>query len=210
MPSPKPPVFTSSASVGLQPGLLQHQDRERLAGRARIGVADLLALQVGGGLDRRIRLHRPDEFRDRLHVVADDLEVRALLDRDHGRGRVDLAIGEIAAEQGAHRGAAAVRRQDAGDVGALLLEEALRERDRVGHAVGGDAVIADDDLLRLRGERQRARERERDRGEPATHGHLRLPGCFFCRCAGHHAFPRLATVACATPDERAASQLRNR
>ena len=80
--------------IGRQPRCLQQKNVERLAGRARIGVADLLALEVRGRLDRRIRLHRPDEFGDGLHIVADDLEVGALLDRDHGRGRVDLAIGQ--------------------------------------------------------------------------------------------------------------------
>ena len=104
------------------------------------------------------------------------LQVGALLDRDHGRGRVDLPIGEIAAEHGAHRGAAAVGGEDAGDVGALLLEEALRHRDRIRHAVGGDAVIADDDLLGLHWCRQRQGKRQRDECESTTPDHASLPG----------------------------------
>jgi hypothetical protein len=37
---------------GLEPGRLQDQQRERLAGRARVGVADFLALEVLERLDR--------------------------------------------------------------------------------------------------------------------------------------------------------------
>ena len=97
-------------------------------------------------------------------------QVRTLLDRDHGRGRIDLAIGEVPAQHGAHRGATAVGCQNAGHVGALLLEEALRQSHREWHAVGGDAVIADDNLFPLRSERQR--ECERYHGKPASLGHL--------------------------------------
>ena len=46
-------------------GLPQQQDRERLAGRARIRVADLLALQILDRLDRRVLLHHPGELGDR-------------------------------------------------------------------------------------------------------------------------------------------------
>src|SRR5262249_39503559 len=60
---------------GLEAGGFQNQDRQRLAGRARVGVADLLALEVLGGLDRRVLRNRPHELGDGLHVVADDLEI---------------------------------------------------------------------------------------------------------------------------------------
>src|SRR6185437_4165152 len=46
--------------------------------------------------------------------------------------------------------AAALRSDDAGDVGALLLEEALVERHREWHAVRRRAVIADGDVFSLR------------------------------------------------------------
>ena len=71
-------------------------------------------------LDRRILLHHPGEFGDGQHVVADDLDVGALLDRDRDRARIGLAIGDAAGHHVAHRGAAALRGDDAGDVGAFL------------------------------------------------------------------------------------------
>ncbi len=71
---------TSSASAGCRPPFCEQQHGERLARRARVGVADLVALEILERLDRRIRLHRPDELGDGQHVVADDLEIGALLD----------------------------------------------------------------------------------------------------------------------------------
>jgi hypothetical protein len=84
-----------------------------------------------------------------------------LLHGDHRRGQVDLAVGKVAAQQRTHGGAAALRRQNAGHVGAVLLEEAFGERNGIGHAVGGDAVIADDDLLGVRrGQRRSQAKRQ--------------------------------------------------
>ena len=56
--------------------------------------------------------------------------------------------------------AAAVGGEDAGDVRALIFEEALFHRNRVGHAVGGDAVVAHDNLRRP-GPRRRMPGRQR-------------------------------------------------
>jgi hypothetical protein len=73
--------------------------------------------------------------------------VRALLDGgDHGV-RVHLGERRVAGQHIAQRRAAAGGGQDAGDVGALLLEVALVHGDRERHAIGRDAVIADDNAF---------------------------------------------------------------
>jgi hypothetical protein len=126
---------------------LHKQDVQRLAGGAGIGVADLVALEILQASDRRIRFHGPDELADGEHVVADDVQVVALLDGRYRAGEIDLAIVKIAAEQVADGGAAAAGGEDAGDVRALFLEETLLHRYRIRHTVGGDTVIAHHNLL---------------------------------------------------------------
>ena len=54
-------------------GRLHQHVVERLARRPRIGIADLLALDVLERLDGRIGFHCPHELRDGKHVVADNL-----------------------------------------------------------------------------------------------------------------------------------------
>ena len=54
--------------------------------------------EVGQAFDRRIRFHRPNEFADREHILADDVQIIAKLNRGHRAGEIDFAIVEIAAE----------------------------------------------------------------------------------------------------------------
>jgi hypothetical protein len=67
-----------------------------------------LALEILQRLDGRIGADGPDEFRDGQHVVADDLQRRALLDCQDSAGEIDLAIGQAALEQIADCRAAAI------------------------------------------------------------------------------------------------------
>ena len=120
--------------LGLEPRFRQHENVERLACRARIGVADLLAFEILDRLDRRILLHQPCELGDREHVVADDLDVGTALDRDRDRARIGFAVGDPG-HRVAHRRAAAAGGDDAGHVGALLLEIPFGQGDAERHAV---------------------------------------------------------------------------
>ena len=133
--------------VLLQPLAFHQEDGERLAGRARIGVAELAALQVLERVDRGFRHRHPDELGHGVHVAADDFQVRAALHRGHHRRHRRLAVRELAAEQVADGGAAAVGGEDAVDVDLELLEIALLHRHGERHAVGGDGVVRHHDLL---------------------------------------------------------------
>src|SRR5688500_19765692 len=59
----------------------------------------LLALEILDALDRAFGLHRPDEFGDGQHVVADDFQAGALLDRDRGGARIGFEIGRASCRE---------------------------------------------------------------------------------------------------------------
>src|ERR1700737_4265630 len=128
-PSPKPPVFTSSASSGLKPAACSNS----------IASAWLV--------ERGLRLYRPHELGNRVHVVADDLEVGALDDGDRGDAGICLAVRNTPREHIADRRAAALRGDDAGDIAATGLEEALVEGNRKRHAVRRHREIPHGDIL---------------------------------------------------------------
>ena len=74
------------------------------------------------------------------------------VDRLHRRGQRDLAERDAAGQGVADRGAAAGRGQDAGDVDAVVLEEAFLHGDGVGRAVELAAPMGDGDGFRAGGE----------------------------------------------------------
>ena len=97
---------------------------------------------------------------EQARADTDDLDVLALMDgRDHA-GRRHLAEAERACHRGPQRGAAAVAADDAVDVDAGLLEEALLDCDRERSAGRVALVLGDQDLFRFDGDRRSQTETE--------------------------------------------------
>ena len=93
-------------------------------------------------------------------------------------GRRGLAVAERARDHGAHRGAAAFAGNDAGDVDAGLLEEALVDRHAVRRARRIGLVLGDEDVFGQRRQRRgkhKANAQEPDQSCAATY----RPPCGF-------------------------------
>ena len=156
----------------LESGLLHHQHAHHLAERFRIADAELLALQVGRGLERRIGHHDHDEVGERPRREADDLDVLALVGGGDHRSGGDVAVAERRRHRVAHRAAAAGAGDDAGDVDAVLLEQALLERDRVGRAGWIVLVLGDEEICSV-GRPSRGKTKRRDGDDVLeTHYHV--------------------------------------
>src|SRR5262249_52558901 len=156
----------------LEPGLLHHQHSHHLAERFRVADAELLALKVGGGLDRGIGHDDQHQVGERARREADDLDVLPLFGGGDDRGRGDVAVAEIAGHGVAHRAAAARAGDDAGDVEPGIFEKTLLERDAVGRAGRVVLVLGHEEIRRVH-RRSRCKSERRDDDAVNTHTVLR-------------------------------------
>ena len=113
------------------------------------GDRDFLADQILDGLDVGVRHCHQCRFRDRARADIDDHEIEALRRRGQCGRQRDLAVGRVARQDVAHRGAAAARADDVGDVDSGRLEQAFVDCDRKGRAVEALTPLGHRDLLGL-------------------------------------------------------------
>jgi hypothetical protein len=132
----------------LQSGLLHHQHAHHFAERFRVADPELFALQIRRGFERRIGHDDHHQIGERPGGEADDLDVLALGGSRDDRGSRDIAVAKIARYRGADRVAAAGAGDDPGDVDAVLLEEAFRQRDAIRRAGRIVLVLRDKEIFR--------------------------------------------------------------